>query len=59
MQTYLSLKYLDQYKISSEIELQSLYLFKNKNESKRYYEAKELFDNAYALSKKRIISGDI
>ena len=44
---------MDQYKISSEIELQSLSLFKNKNESKRYCEAKELFDSAYALSKKR------
>ena len=52
-------KHLDQYKVSSEIELQSLSLFKNKNESKRYCEAKELFDSAYALSKKRIISGDI
>ena len=50
---------LDQYNISSKIELQSLSLFKNKNESKRYCEAKELFDSAYALSKKRIISGDI
>ena len=48
----MSLKYLDQYKISSEIELQSLSLFKNKNESKRDCEAKELFDSAYALSKK-------
>ena len=52
-------KKLDQYNISSKIELQSLSLFKNKNESKRYCEAKELFDSAYALSKKRIISGDI
>ena len=36
---------------SSEIELQSLSLFKNKNESKRYCEAMELFDSAYALSR--------
>ena len=40
-------------KISSNIELQSLYLFKNKNESKRYFKAKELFDIAYALSEKK------
>ena len=33
--------------MSSEIEIQSLSLFKNKNESKRYYEAKELFDSTY------------
>ena len=46
-------KNLDQYNISSKIELQSLSLFKNKNESKRYCEAKELFDSAYALSKKK------
>ena len=47
------LKILDQYKISSEIELQSLSLFKNKNKSKRYCEAKKIIDSAYALSKKR------
>ena len=46
-------KPLDQYNISSKIELQSLLLFQNKNESKRYCEAKELFDSAYALSKKK------
>ena len=48
-------KNLDQYNISSKIEL----LFKNKNESKRYCEAKELFDSAYALSKKKDHRGDI
>ena len=36
---------------SSKIELQLLSLFKNKNESKRYCEAIELFDGAYALSR--------
>ena len=49
-------KHLDSYKISSEIELQSLSLFKNKNESKIYCEAKELFDSAYSLSKKKLSS---
>ena len=50
---YFIKKNLDQYNISSEIELQSLSLFKNKNESKRYCEAKGLFDSAYALSTKK------
>ena len=38
--------------ISSEIEFQSLFLFKNKNKFKRHCEAKELFNSSYALSKK-------
>ena len=45
--------------MTSEIELQSLSQFTNNNEVNICCEAKKLFDSAYALSKKRIISEDI